>query len=66
MSDVLVTPGANGGLHAFIMALVEPGDEILFIEPYFTMYRDHAKLANGVIKTVPITVQDGTWKLDLD
>jgi len=47
------------------MALINPGDEIVLIEPCFPMYLDHARLANGVIKSIPLVVVDGIWKIDL-
>jgi aspartate/methionine/tyrosine aminotransferase len=65
-TEVLVTLGANGSLNAFIMALVNPGEEIVLIEPCFPLYLDHSSLANAVIKTVPMVFKDNTWKVDLD
>src|SRR5438477_10982090 len=37
--EVLVTGGGSGGLLLAILATVDPGDEVLFLDPYFVMYK---------------------------
>ncbi len=37
--DVTITAGTSGGLLLAILALVNPGDEVLFADPYFVMYK---------------------------
>lgn len=66
MNEVLVTHGANGGLHAFITALVNKDDEAVFFEPTFPMYLDHISIAGGVPKPVPLEYKDGMWRFDFD
>src|ERR1017187_6646959 len=34
-SEVLVSSGATGGFHAAVMALLNPGDEVLLFEPFY-------------------------------
>jgi aminotransferase len=34
-SEILVSSGATGGLHAAAMALLNPGDEVLLFEPFY-------------------------------
>ena len=63
MKEVLVTSGANGALSSFILALVNPGDEMIVFEPCFPMYLDHLEIADGVIKSVPLVETDGYWVL---
>ena len=64
MKEVLVTSGANGALSSFILALVNPGDEMIVFEPCFPMYLDHLEIAGGVIKSVPLVETDGYWVFD--
>ena len=45
--DVLVTGGVAGGLVLSILALVNPGDEVIFLDPYFVMYQQVTRLAGG-------------------
>ena len=46
--DVIVTGGVSGGLVLSLLALVNPGDEVVFLDPYFVMYQQVTKLAGGV------------------
>lgn len=53
-SAVLVTAGATEALAATLLALVEPGDEILTFEPYYDSYAAIAALAGARLVTVPL------------
>jgi len=46
--EVLVTSGTSGGLVLTMLALVNPGDEVIYFDPYFVMYPALVKLAGGV------------------
>mgnify|MGYP005837431235 CR=1 FL=1 len=46
--EVLITSGTSGGLLLAIMAVVDPGDEVLVPDPYFVMYKHVVKLFGGV------------------
>lgn len=54
-TEVLVTTGATEALAATIMALVEPGDEVITLEPFYDQYAAVIALAGGVHRTVPVT-----------
>lgn len=54
-SEVLVTVGATEGVSAAVLALVEPGDEVVVLEPYYDSYAAAIALAGGVRRTVPLT-----------
>lgn len=49
---VFVTSGTSGGLVLAMLSLVNPGDEVIFGDPYFVMYPSLVKMVGGV----PITV----------
>ncbi|MDA8262803.1 MAG: pyridoxal phosphate-dependent aminotransferase [Actinomycetota bacterium] len=58
-SQVLVT---NGGKHAIYNAfatMLDPGDEVLVPEPYWTTYPEAIRLAGGVPVFVPSSVSSG-------
>ena len=38
LENVMVTSGVSGGLLLVLMATLNPGDEVLFADPYFVMY----------------------------
>ncbi len=56
--EVLVTAGATEALAATILALTEPGDEVLTFEPFYDSYGAMASLAGAVHTTVPLRWPD--------
>jgi N-succinyldiaminopimelate aminotransferase len=65
-TEVLVTAGATEAIAASLLALVEPGDEVVALEPYYDSYAASIALAGG--RRVPVTLRpyDGRFRLDLD
>jgi aspartate aminotransferase/aminotransferase len=54
--EVFVTSGTSGGLVLAILALVNPGDEVIVFDPYFVMYKSLVGLVGGncvLIDTYP-------------
>src|SRR6476620_2928691 len=47
VGDVLITSGVSGGLMLAIQAVIDPGDEAIFLDPYFVMYKHLLTLAGG-------------------
>src|SRR3954466_15784057 len=47
VGEVLITSGVSGGLMLAIMATVDPGDEVVFLDPYFVMYKHLLTMAGG-------------------
>ncbi len=45
--EVLVTSGTSGGLFLAMLALVDPGDEVITTDPYFVAYPNHVALTGG-------------------
>jgi aspartate aminotransferase/aminotransferase len=52
VGDVLVTSGVSGGLFLAILSTINPGDEAIFLDPYFVMYKHLLSMAGG--KAVPV------------
>ena len=52
--DVMVSTGASEAIGAAIMALVEPGQEVVVFEPYFDLYAAVIELAGGVRRAVTL------------
>lgn len=57
-SEIIVTAGACEALMAFMLAVLDPGDEILIPSPYFSAYDDIAKIQGVVIKEVPLKFEN--------
>ncbi|MDN0198259.1 pyridoxal phosphate-dependent aminotransferase [Streptomyces sp. S.PNR 29] len=65
-TEVLVTAGATEAIAASLLALLEPGDEVIAFEPYYDSYAACIAMAGGT--RVPVTLRpgDGSFRLDLD
>jgi N-succinyldiaminopimelate aminotransferase len=63
-SEVLVTAGATEAIAAAMLALLEPGDEVIALEPYYDSYA--ACIAMAGARRVPITLRAPDFRPDLD
>ncbi len=50
---VLMSAGATGGLQSVVSAILEPGDEVLLLAPYWPLIRGIVQTARGVPVDVP-------------
>jgi N-succinyldiaminopimelate aminotransferase len=62
-TEVLVTAGATEAVAATLLALVEPGDEVIAFEPYYDSYAANIAMAGGV--RVPVTLRPPGFRPDL-
>ncbi|WP_454606426.1 pyridoxal phosphate-dependent aminotransferase [Streptomyces tendae] len=65
-TEVLVTAGATEAIAAALLALVEPGDEVIALEPYYDSYAACIAMAGGTRVPVTLRPHDGAFRLDLD
>ncbi|GAB3493850.1 pyridoxal phosphate-dependent aminotransferase [Nocardiopsis coralliicola] len=64
-TEVYITVGATAGIAASVLALVEPGDEVVLFEPMYDSYAAVVSLAGGVRRTVPLRPgADGRFTFD--
>ncbi len=61
LTEVMVTSGGTEALAASLFALIEPGDEVVLIEPLYDSYLPIVKRAGGVPKLVRL--EPPNWKL---
>jgi aspartate aminotransferase/aminotransferase len=52
IENVMITSGVSGGLFLTLLATVNPGDELIFGDPYFVMYKHLTNLIGGVCRMV--------------
>lgn len=46
--DVFISSGTSGGLVLTMLSMINPGDEVIFMDPYFVMYPALVRLCGGV------------------
>src|SRR5579884_2954614 len=62
--DVTVTCGATEAMASVVMALLNPGDEVIVMEPFYENYGPDAILAGATPVFVPLERPD--WRIDPD
>ncbi|OLF15807.1 pyridoxal phosphate-dependent aminotransferase [Actinophytocola xanthii] len=66
-TEILVTVGATEAIAASMLALVQPGDEVVLFEPYYDSYAASVALAGAQRRVVPLAeAGDGRFAVDLD
>ena len=62
---MVVTPGAKPDLFFPALALIEPGDEVIYPDPGFPTYEAMIRVAGGVPVPVPL-VEANEFSFDLE
>jgi aspartate/methionine/tyrosine aminotransferase len=70
MTEIMTTVGASEGIYSSIQALVNPGDEVILMQPYYDSYPASVWLAGGVPKIVSLKPNSHAktshdWGLDM-
>src|SRR3954447_9331055 len=66
-TEVLAPAGATEALSGALLALLDPGDEVVLFEPMYDCYAAGIAMAGGVARPVPLRPppgDDGTWSFD--
>ncbi|MBP3310110.1 MAG: aminotransferase class I/II-fold pyridoxal phosphate-dependent enzyme [Ruminococcus sp.] len=63
--EVIVTVGGSEAIDLAIRGLIDPGDEVLVVEPCFVCYAPLVELAGGVPVSVPTRIENN-FKLTVD
>ena len=63
-TEVVVTTGCTEGIAAALLGLVDPGDEVVVLEPYYDSYLAVIEMAGGVRR--PVTLRAPDFRLDVD
>ncbi|HUH08127.1 MAG TPA: aminotransferase class I/II-fold pyridoxal phosphate-dependent enzyme [Egibacteraceae bacterium] len=64
-TEITVTCGATEGMIASLLAVIDPGDEVIVFEPFYENYGPDAVLSGAVPVLVPLSASDG-FALDPD
>src|SRR4051795_734538 len=63
-TEVLVTTGCTEAIAAALLGLVDPGDEVVVLEPYYDSYVAMIQMAGGVRR--PVTLRAPDFRLDVE
>jgi len=63
-TEVLITAGATEAIAAALLAVLEPGDEVIAFEPYYDSYAGGIAMAGAT--RVPLTLKAPDFRPDLD
>ena len=65
-TEVLVTVGATEAIAASVLGLVEPGSEVLLIEPFYDSYSPVIAMAGCHRRAVPLRADGRGFAIDID
>lgn len=57
--NIMMTVGAAGGLNVALCVLLNPGDEVIVISPYFFEYNNYIENFGGKVVVVPAAAEQG-------
>jgi aspartate/methionine/tyrosine aminotransferase len=61
-TEVTVASGATELLHDALLAVIDPGDEVIVFEPAYDAYGPDVVMAGGTVRAVPLAAPD--WRFD--
>jgi aspartate/methionine/tyrosine aminotransferase len=64
--EVVITAGGTEGMLDALLAITDPGDEVILTDPTYAGMINRVRLAGGVPRLVPFVQGVGEWRLDLD
>ena len=64
-NEIMAVVGACHGMHLVLEALLDPGDEVIVPEPYFTPYAHQIKLSGGRMVSLETREEEG-FQIDIE
>jgi aspartate/methionine/tyrosine aminotransferase len=64
--QVVITCGGTEGMFDALLAITDPGDEVVLTDPTYAGMIYRVRLAGAVPRLVPFVERGGEWRLDLD
>ena len=62
-TEIVITCGGTEGVLDVFLATLDPGDEVLLVDPIYAGLVNRVRLAGGVPRFAPLEVVDGEWTL---
>jgi aspartate/methionine/tyrosine aminotransferase len=64
--EIVITCGEGDAMLDALFCLTDPGDEVVLTDPTYAGMLNRVRLVGAEPRLVPLVVQDGEWRLDLD
>jgi len=65
-TECIISAGGLSGIFNTLLAVLEPGDEVLLTDPTYVGLINRVRLAGGVPRFIPMTPTAAGWRPDLD
>jgi aspartate/methionine/tyrosine aminotransferase len=64
--EIVITSGEGDAMLDALFCLTDPGDEVILTDPTYAGMLNRVRLVAAVPRLVPLHVEEGEWRLDLD
>jgi aspartate/methionine/tyrosine aminotransferase len=64
--EIVITCGEGDAMVDALFCLTDPGDEVVLTDPTYAGMLNRVRLVGAVPRLVPLRVEAGAWRLDLD
>ncbi len=64
--NVIITCGATEGMFDTLLAITDPGDEVILTDPTYAGMIYRVQLAGAIPRLVPFEIRDNSWRLDTE
>ena len=64
--EIVITCGEGDAMLDALLCLTDPGDEVILTDPTYAGMLNRVRLVGAVPRLVPLHVEDGAWRLDLE
>lgn len=64
-SECIISAGGMSGILNCLLAMLEPGDEVIVTDPVYAGIVNRIRLAGGITKFVPLIPSSTGWRLDI-
>ena len=64
--EIVITSGEGDAMLDALFCLTDPGDEVILTDPTYAGMINRVRLAAAVPRLVPLRVEAGEWRLDID
>jgi aspartate/methionine/tyrosine aminotransferase len=65
-SQCIITAGGMSGILNCLLALIEPGDEVIVTDPTYAGIINRIRLAGGITRFVPLVPSAEGWHMDIE